>query len=109
MNAFHNYNIIINNLSFEWNLNKAISNFHKHRITFHEAASAFFDDEGILLDDPDHSLDENRFILLAISQKANLLVISHCYREQSNAIRIISARKATMKESKQYAKLNESW
>ena len=62
----------------------------------------FFDEQARLKDDPDHSRDEERFLLLGLSSTLRLLVVSHCYRGEDNVIRIISARKATAKESKSY-------
>ena len=62
----------------------------------------FFDEQARLKDDPDHSQDEERFLLLGLSSTLRLLVVSHCYRGEDNVIRIISARKATAKESKSY-------
>ena len=66
----------------------------KHKISFEEAQTVFFDTEALIIDDPDHSLDENRFIILGLSRKANLLVVCHCYRESDTTIRIISATPA---------------
>ena len=87
---------------FDWDENKNQINQKKHGITFEEASSVFYDDEALLRDDPDHSGDEERFIILGFSNKANLLVVCHCYRESDTIIRIISARKATVAENKQY-------
>ena len=63
----------------------------------------FFDDNAILFDDPDHSDDEDRFLLIGMSDQANVCVVCHCYRESDSIIRIISARKATRKEADIYA------
>ena len=71
-------------------------------MTFEEARSVFFDDRARLIDDPDHSEDEERFILLGLSGTLRLLVVCHCYRSKGNLIRIISARKATARESRSY-------
>ena len=87
---------------FEWNTNKAISNQKKHGISFEEAQTSFSDDNALLIDDPDHSEDEDRFILLGLSSRSKMLVVCHCYRENDEVIRIISARKASRKESKTY-------
>jgi len=87
---------------FEWNTNKAISNNKKHGISFEEAQTTFSDDNALLIEDPDHSEDEDRFILLGLSSTSKMLVVCHCYRENDEVIRIISARKATKKESKTY-------
>lgn len=89
-------------LRFEWDEAKASANARKHGVTFEEARSAFFDEQAQLIDDPDHSQDEERFVLLGLSNKLRLLVVSHCYRSRDNVIRIISARKATARESRSY-------
>lgn len=68
-------------IKFEWDENKNRINQSKHKISFEEAKSVFYDEEALLIDDPDHSQDEERFIILGISHKANLLVVCHCYRE----------------------------
>ena len=74
----------------------------KHAVAFEEAQTVFYDPEALVIDDPDHSQDEERFIILGFSKYANLLVVCHCYRESETVIRIISARKATVKEARQY-------
>jgi len=71
-------------------------------VSFDEAKSIFVDERAKLIDDPDHSEDEDRFVLLGLSSALRLLLVCHCYRSESNGIRIISARKATAKESKSY-------
>ena len=100
-----NYIIIMDTIKFEWDENKNLINQKKHKISFEEAQTVFFDTKALIIDDPEHSLDEDRFIILGLSRKANLLVVCHCYRESDTTIRIISARKATSTESKQYYKL----
>jgi uncharacterized protein len=87
---------------FEWDALKASSNKRKHGIHFEEARSAFYDENALVIHDPPHSDDEERFILLGLSVVADLLVVCHCYRKKESVIRIISARKATKKESIQY-------
>ena len=89
-------------LKFEWDENKNRTNKVKHKISFEEAKTVFYDVEALVIDDPDHSEDEERFIILGESNKANLLVVCHCYRVSETVIRIISARKATKIESSQY-------
>ena len=89
-------------LIFEWDENKNEINKKKHKISFEEAKSVFYDSEALLIDDPEHSESEERFIILGLSQKANLLVVCHCYRASETVIRIISARKATETEAEQY-------
>jgi len=92
----------MSNLRFEWDERKAAANEKKHGVSFEEARSVFFDEQARLIDDPDHSEDEERFILLGLSSVLRLLVVCHCYRSEGNVIRIISARKATALESKSY-------
>jgi uncharacterized protein len=89
-------------LRFEWDERKATANASKHGVTFQEAQSAFSDENAKLIDDPDHSDDENRFILLGLSASLRMLVVCHCYRAPDDVIRIIAARKATRQESKSY-------
>ena len=89
-------------IRFEWDENKNIANRKKHNISFEEAQTAFYDDNALLIDDPDHSEEEERFILLGFSFRAKLLVVCHCYRQSESVIRIISARKATKNEERAY-------
>ena len=89
-------------LQFEWDERKASANVKKHGITFEEARSVFVDDRAKLIDDPDHSEDEDRFVLLGLSSSLRVLLVCHCYRSEGNIIRIISARRATSRESKTY-------
>jgi len=88
---------------FTWDPRKDASNQRKHGITFAEAETVFLDDEARLLDDPEHSTAEDRFVLLGLSQTLRLLIVVHCYRAADTEIRIISARRATHPESRQYA------
>lgn len=89
-------------IRFEWDENKNTINKRKHRISFEEAQTVFYDAEALVIPDLEHSQDEERFIILGMSRRANLLVVCHCYRESETVIRIISARKATRNESAQY-------
>lgn len=89
-------------LHFEWDERKAAANVKKHGVSFGEAQSAFYDEHAKLIDDPDHSGEEDRFVLLGLSSVLRLLVVCHCYRGNGGLIRIISARKATAKEIKSY-------
>ncbi len=89
-------------LRFEWDERKAAANAKKHGVSFDEARSVFFDERARLIDDPDHSEAEERFILLGVSSSLRLLLVCHCYRSAGNVIRIISARRATTRESKAY-------
>lgn len=68
-------------IRFEWDKNKNEINIKKHGISFAEASSVFYDPEAIVFDDPDHSDNEERFIIMGISAKANLLMVCHCYRD----------------------------
>jgi len=89
-------------IKFEWDSRKNAANEKKHGISFEEARTVFFDENAKLIDDPDHSDDEDRFVLLGLSLSLKVVLVCHCYREQGNVIRIISARKASTLESKQY-------
>jgi hypothetical protein len=89
-------------LHFEWDERKAAANLKKHGVSFEEAKSVFHDELARLIDDPDHSEVEDRFVLLGLSSALKLLVVCHCYRSDRGVIRIISARKATTGESKFY-------
>ncbi len=92
----------MDDLRFEWDDNKDRINQAKHGISFREAQTVFYDEAALLIDDPEHSEEEERFIILGISRKANLLVVCHCYREADSIIRLISARQATKTETRQY-------
>jgi uncharacterized protein len=89
-------------LHFEWDEHKNITNRRKHGVTFEEARSVFFDEHGRLIADPDHSEYEERFLLLGMSLRGWVLMVSHCYRAEESVIRIISARRANATEEKQY-------
>ncbi len=89
-------------INFNWDKTKAKSNIIKHKISFEEAQTIFYDDNARLIFDPDHSDNEDRFILLGFSSSSNILTVVHCYRDDEQNIRIISARKSTKAETKQY-------
>jgi hypothetical protein len=89
-------------LRFDWDEQKNKSNRTKHGIWFEEAQSIFNDPHGRLFHDPEHSDDEDRFILIGMSSTARILVVVHCYRESDFVVRIISVRKATRKEVRFY-------
>ena len=89
-------------LRFEWDPRKAALNVRTHDVTFEEARTAFFDERARLIDDPDHSEEEERFILLGLSSTLRLLLVCHCYRSDGDVIRIISARRATAGEARAY-------
>ena len=90
------------NKRFEWDPAKAASNQKKHGISFDEARSVFYDEFAVQFFDEANSESEDRFLMLGLSDEANLLIVCHCERESGNVIRIISARKATKAESKFY-------
>jgi len=85
-------------LRFEWDEKKNRRNRRKHAVWFEEAQSVFEDPHGRVFLDPEHSDEEDRFILLGLSSTARVLIVVHCYRESDAVIRIISARKASRRE-----------
>lgn len=89
-------------LKFDWDKSKASLNKKKHGVSFEEAVTVFYDDDAVESHDPDHSDEEDRFLILGLSLRAKTLVVSHCVRESDSVIRIISARRATKFESKIY-------
>jgi len=89
-------------IRFEWDEKKHALNKRKHGVSFNEGQTVFADENGLLLDDPDHSHDEDRFILLGLCSNLRLMVVSHTYRKDEAVIRIISARKASRSEQEQY-------
>lgn len=95
-------------LAFTWDPAKALGNLRKHGVSFVEAQSVFYDDHARLVDDPDHSESEDRFILLGLSEIVRLLIVVHAYREPKGLIRIISARKATPTERSGYKRGSRS-
>ena len=92
----------MNKLKFVWDQEKASLNIRKHSVSFDEARTVFYDENALEFFDPDHSEEEDRFILLGLSFKMRILVVCHCLREASSTIRIISARKATRHEAQTY-------
>jgi len=97
---------VVSELHFEWDERKDRTNRRKHGVSFEEAKTVFSDDRALLIDDPDHSEDEERFVLLGLSSSLRTLVVCHCYRRGGDVIRIITARKADRQER---AKYNERW
>jgi hypothetical protein len=89
-------------IRFEWDTRKNRENLRKHGVSFDEAQTVFLDENAIRFFDPDHSADEDRFLMLGISFRLRVLVVCHCYRAGETVIRIISARKANRKEEKVY-------
>ena len=90
------------NIEFAWDPRKARTNQVKHGISFEEAESVFLDESARLIDDPDHSADEDRFLLMGYSSRARCLIVSHCYLKSDSVIRLISARRATAQEEEVY-------
>ncbi|MCD8327820.1 MAG: BrnT family toxin [Ruminococcus sp.] len=89
---------------FEWDENKNSINKTKHKVSFEEAQTVFFDFNALYMPDPEHSKTEERFVILGMSTQANLLIVCHCYREAESVIRLISARKANKREQQTYFK-----
>jgi uncharacterized protein len=94
--------IYVKYIRFTWTSLKDSQNRKKHGVSFEEARSAFFDERARLMHDPDHSDQEDRFLLLGMSRRMRLLLVYHCYRKSDEEIRIISARKATRVEAEHY-------
>jgi len=91
-------------LRFEWDEEKAEANVRKHGVSFEEARTVFYDENAIQFYDPDHSEEEDRFILLGLSFMPQVLVVCHCFRESETIVRIISARRADKNEEEEYWK-----
>jgi uncharacterized protein len=91
-------------LRFEWDSRKDRANQRKHKVSFDEASSVFSDEGALLLADPEHSEDEDRFLLLGLSSALRLIVVHHTFRAGGDVIRVISARKATRAERAQYVR-----
>ena len=90
-------------ISFEWDDKKAQKNIDKHGVSFEEASSVFYDDFAVQFYDKEHSqLEEDRFLILGVSNTSKMLMVCHCEKESENVLRIFSARKATKKERKFY-------
>jgi uncharacterized protein len=89
-------------MKFEWNQGKATVNLKKHQVSFEEAQTIFYDEFAVQFFDEEHSDNEERFLMLGMSVHSKLLIVCHCEREGGQAIRIISARKATKRESAFY-------
>ena len=90
------------NFKICWDLKKAQQNQQKHGVSFEEAKTVLWDENAIIINDPEHSEEEERYLLLGMSASVRLLVIVHCYRENGTIVRIVSARKATKKEHLTY-------
>jgi len=89
-------------IKFSWDARKAKRNIKRHKVSFEEAATIFYDEKAIEFFDPDHSKNEDRFLMLGLSWRLRILVVCYCLRKQGIEIRIISARKATRKEKRAY-------
>jgi len=92
----------MNEVGFEWDEAKNRLNRRKHGVSFEEAQTVFFDESALRFHDPDHSTDEDRFLMLGISFRLRVLVVCHCYRTSDPVIRLISARKADKHEESDY-------
>jgi len=93
-------------LRFAWDAAKEAENRRKHRVSFEEAETVFSDDYALLIDDPEHSDDEDRLVLMGLSARLRTLVVVHAYRDTEEIIRLISARKANSRERALY---NRRW
>jgi hypothetical protein len=89
-------------IEFSWDARKAKQNLQKHKVSFEEAATVFYDENAIEFFDPEHSMDEDRFLMLGLSGRLRTMVVSYCLRKKGSEIRIISARKATKNEECAY-------
>jgi uncharacterized DUF497 family protein len=89
-------------LTFEWDSAKNRANKRKHGVSFEEAQTVFLDEKAIRFHDPDHSKDEDRFIMLGMSFALRVLIVCRCFRASDSNIRIISARKAKKVETTAY-------
>lgn len=96
----------MNEINFTWDEKKNEINKKKHGLSFEEAREVFGDENAILFDDPDHSIEEERFLIIGAIRSEKICIVSHCYRDNDNVIRLISARKATKNEKKIY---KERW
>jgi len=92
----------MDDIRFDWDEKKSNENKRKHGVSFEEAQSVFLDENAIRYYDPDHSHEEDRFLMLGMSLRLRMLVVCHCYRTDDMVIRIISARKANKKETAAY-------
>lgn len=96
-----------NVISFSWDTGKNRINKRKHSVSFEEALTVFYDEEALLISDDEHSVEEDRFVLIGMSNMFRIIVVCHCYRHEDEEIRIISARRANSKERKQYENLSK--
>ena len=96
------YNVCMSDIFFQWDERKSRENKQKHKVSFEEAQTVFFDENAIRFFDPEHSEDEDRFLMLGMSFSLRVLVVCHCYQENESTIRLISARKANKHERLEY-------
>jgi uncharacterized DUF497 family protein len=96
------YDVRMTDVSFQWDEVKSRENKRKHKVSFEEAQTVFLDENAMRFFDPDHSEDEDRFLMLGLSFTLRALVVCHCFREDESVIRIISARKADKREQANY-------
>lgn len=89
-------------VEFSWDARKAKQNLRKHKVSFEEAVTVFYDESAIEFFDPDHSKGEERFLMLGLSGRLRILVVCYCLRKRASEIRVITSRKATKKEEKVY-------
>jgi uncharacterized DUF497 family protein len=99
------YSVVMEYIRFRWDERKDAANRRKHGVSFEEARTAFFDPAARVMADPGHSENEDRFLLLGLSSSLRVLLVCHCYREEEEVVRIISARKATPNEAAQYGSM----
>ncbi|MBN1673956.1 MAG: BrnT family toxin [Kiritimatiellae bacterium] len=92
----------MSDIHFEWDERKNRENKRRHNVSFEEAQTVFLDENAVRFFDPDHSDDEDRFLMLGMSFTLRVLVVCHCYRVDDSVIRIISARKANKRERADY-------
>jgi len=97
---------VVSELRFEWDARKEADNRRKHGVSFEEAEGVFSDEHALLLDDPEHSNEEDRYILMGLGPRLRILVVAHAYHEAESVIRVISARRANKRERAAY---NRRW
>jgi uncharacterized DUF497 family protein len=102
LSARYPYSVQMTEMRFEWNAAKSRANARQHGVSFEEAQTVFLDEKAIRFFDPDHSADEDRFLMLGISFRLRVLVVCHCHRSADDVVRIISARKANKQEESDY-------
>jgi len=99
---WYTYIVHMIDIHFEWDEKKNRENRRKHKVSFEEAQTVFYDENAKRYFDPDYSDEKDRFLMLGMSFTLRVLVVCHCYREGESVIRIISARKADKQEQSDY-------